>query len=121
MATQFSMNEWNSEDRIAYLRNQAQIKFLEQEKQMMLLRAEVPAIQEQEKAPAVADREDDTDNETDHVEGDDDDDSEDEQSWWLDLTFDLAVFGFKKREFDEWSASSECSTVRNLVRREESV
>ena len=54
MATQFSMNEWNSEDRIAYLRNQAQIKFLEQEKQMMLLRAEVRAIQEQEKAPAVA-------------------------------------------------------------------
>jgi len=54
MATQFSMNEWNSEDRIAYLRNQAQIKFLEQEKQMMLLRAEVRAIQEQEKAPAGA-------------------------------------------------------------------
>jgi len=54
MATQFSMNEWNSEDRIAYLRNQAQIKFLEQEKQMMLLRAEVRAIQEREKAPAVA-------------------------------------------------------------------
>jgi len=87
MATQFSMNEWNSEDRIAYLRNQAQIKFLEQEKQMMLLRAEVRAIQEQEKAekaPAVADMEEDggdhadSDNETDHGEGDEDDESEDE-------------------------------------------
>jgi len=35
MATQFSMNEWNSEDRTAYLANQAQIKFLEQEKQIV--------------------------------------------------------------------------------------
>ena len=54
IATQFSVNEWASEDRNAYLKNQAQIKFLEQEKRMMLLRAEVLEIQTRQKAAAAA-------------------------------------------------------------------
>jgi len=54
IATQFSVNEWASEDQNAYLKNQAQIKFLEQEKRMMLLCAKVSEIQTKQKAAAAA-------------------------------------------------------------------
>jgi len=73
IATQFSVNEWASEDRNSYLKNQAQIKFLEQEKRMMLLRAEVLEIQAKQKAGVPAAPADDSETEaSSEEEGSDD-------------------------------------------------